>query len=1145
MSAYPKLKLAIQRIFFNRITVTAAIILVIYSLAGFFLAPYLVKRYVPRLAQEHLQCDAHIGEVRINPFVFTFQVDNFSLTETDGTPLTGFKRFFVDFEASSILRWAWTFRRIEFVEPTINVVIAPDGGLNFSRLVPKSSQPPKNGDVKPPRLMLFTLAVQSGEIALTDRRQSTPANVTIHPLNLELRDVSTLPERKGPYTLSATASDGGVIKWDGEIFLHPLRSSGSLAFDNIKADTLWQFFRDTFNLAPPGGRLALQSAYRVDLSQPEPHIALDDFGLRFSDLSLKLAGASAPFLELDDIDLGGGHFDLATRRAEVGHLSLDRGSVTAAVDPGKELNLQRIVKKAAGAGADASAPRTMVASERAADESHRPWQVRIAAVKVRGVALDYRDASRSPALEAGISTIGIDCDVNVEAAADKTDVIIGGIAADFDKIETGLAGAPEPAIRVDKISLADGAFDLGKRLLTFLRIGLDGGHIDLSRESDGAINLAALLAPAESGALKRGAEPYVVEDSPWQFGVNTIELAGFTAKVNDRTVKVDGPLLNLQPLNLRLSNVDGKSPTDFELDVKIREGGSVRVSGRADPAGPTIEARVNAADVALIPFQPYIAAVANVVMHSGLFSSAGLLRYGTKADGAEVAFDGGFNLSRLRLTESGSKETLLGWKALKTDQLTLRLKPDRLDIKELRLVSPTGKLVIGEDGSINLAKVIKPPKREPGAPARAASSSKGADGAFPVRIQKLSVDQGVLDFADLNLKPQFGTKINELKGSVIGASSAPDARAQVQLAGNVDEYGEAKIGGEINMFDPKSFTDIKMVFNNVEMMNLTPYSGKFAGRKIDSGKLSLDLAYKIDDGKLAGDNQIVVERLKLGDRMESPEAVNLPLDLAVALLEDADGVIDIGLPVSGDLNDPEFSFGHLVWKALANLITKVVTSPFRALAALAGGESENFDSVAFEPGAAALAPPQKEVLKKLAEALKKRPQLILEVQGRYSTEVDGLELKNLYLRRELSERLGATPETGEDPGPVDFSSPDTQRALEAMVAERFGTSTLKALKDEVKKQSAAAAAGTAQAKEKAPDPGRLSKELYARLVEKEPLPEAALTELAAARAQSIVVELTATGGVAPERVSLKNPEPVTSGEPATAKLFLVVAQKSP
>jgi flagellar motor protein MotB len=128
---------------------------------------------------------------------------------------------------------------------------------------------------------------------------------------------------------------------------------------------------------------------------------------------------------------------------------------------------------------------------------------------------------------------------------------------------------------------------------------------------------------------------------------------------------------------------------------------------------------------------------------------------------------------------------------------------------------------------------------------------------------------------------------------------------------------------------------------------------------------------------------------------------------------------------------------------------------------------------------------------------------------------------------------------------VDFSSPDTQRALEAMVAERFGTSTLKALKDEVKKQSAAAAAGTAQAKEKAPDPGRLSKELYARLVENEPLPEAALTELAAARAQSIVVELTATGGVAPERVSLKNPEPVTSGEPATAKLFLVVAQKSP
>jgi hypothetical protein len=168
----------------------------------------------------------------------------------------------------------------------------------------------------------------------------------------------------------------------------------------------------------------------------------------------------------------------------------------------------------------------------------------------------------------------------------------------------------------------------------------------------------------------------------------------------------------------------------------------------------------------------------------------------------------------------------------------------------------------------------------------------------------------------------------------------------------VDAYGTVKINGELNSADPKAFTDIGVVFRNLEMSSLTPYSGKFAGRKIDSGKLSMDLKYKVAQRQLVGDNQIIVERLVLGEKVESPEAMDLPLDLAIALLEDSNGVIDLGLPVKGDLDSPEFSFGAVVWKAFVNLLTKIVTSPFRALGAiLPGGEGEeSFDSVAFEPG---------------------------------------------------------------------------------------------------------------------------------------------------------------------------------------------------
>ena len=151
-----------------------------------------------------------------------------------------------------------------------------------------------------------------------------------------------------------------------------------------------------------------------------------------------------------------------------------------------------------------------------------------------------------------------------------------------------------------------------------------------------------------------------------------------------------------------------------------------------------------------------------------------------------------------------------------------------------------------------------------------------------------------------------------------------------------------------------------MVFNNIEMSNLTPYSGKFAGRKIDSGKLSLDLEYKIDNGQHEGDHKIVVDRIQLGENVDSPDATNLPLDLAIALMENTDGVIDIGLPVQGDLDDPKLSYGHLIGQALFNLITKIVTAPFRVLGGMIPGGADDLDTIAFEPGEYALQPPEKE-----------------------------------------------------------------------------------------------------------------------------------------------------------------------------------------
>jgi len=304
------------------------------------------------------------------------------------------------------------------------------------------------------------------------------------------------------------------------------------------------------------------------------------------------------------------------------------------------------------------------------------------------------------------------------------------------------------------------------------------------------------------------------------------------------------------------------------------------------------------------------------------------------------------------------------------------------------------------------------------------------------------------------------------------------------------------------------------------------------------------LKYFVENDKLKGDNQIVVERIELGQQVDSPEAVSLPLNLAIAILEDADGVIDIALPVSGDLADPKFSYGQLVWKAFTNLVKKIAAAPFRALGALLGGDSEKLDVIAFEKGSAELLPPEMEKLANLAQVLEKRPNLKLVVKGRYSEKKDGKALRAMQLKRYLAERQGLTLAPGENPGVLDFGDPAIQSVLEDVFTERYGTKTL----DEIKTAAEQAStedrekAETSNQETKIPDPAALWKKLYRRMVKDEPLAQTVLVQLGESRSRAIVQELLEKAGVPENRIAVKEPKALKPGKSARAKLTLEVLQ---
>jgi len=461
----------------------------------------------------------------------------------------------------------------------------------------------------------------------------------------------------------------------------------------------------------------------------------------------------------------------------------------------------------------------------------------------------------------------------------------------------------------------------------------------------------------------------------------------------------------------------------------------------------------------------------------------------------------------------------------------------------VRIVGVDAKVVVFKDRSVNLMKAVMvvPQAASAVAPA-AAQATTVADlkPVFPATIGRVAFEQGTVDFADQSLVLPFAAKVEDLTGVIQGLSTDRASRASVRLEGRVAEYGLARAEGSLNPFRPASFLDLNVVFRNVDMPPLSPYTATFAGRRIASGRLALDLQYKIDDGKLAGENRVVLEKFTLGERVKSPGALDLPLDLAVALLTDSDGKIDLAVPVHGSVNDPQFSYGHVIWQAIVNVLTRIVTAPFRALGALFGGGGESLESIAFDPGRATLLPPEREKLKRVAEALGKRPQLRVVAEGQYGP-ADRAALQRRDVELAVATRLGRAPAPGDLPDPVSVTDAKTQRALEALFGERQSEEALSKVVAETEKSRGKAVARVNAALALV-GRGSADREFYEallkRLTETAQVPDAALAQLAGARAHAVTEQLTAAFAVPAARAEARTA--AAAGE-ARVRLALDVA----
>jgi len=479
--------------------------------------------------------------------------------------------------------------------------------------------------------------------------------------------------------------------------------------------------------------------------------------------------------------------------------------------------------------------------------------------------------------------------------------------------------------------------------------------------------------------------------------------------------------------SLHYRYADGKlALSNANAQATLESGSHLTLRGALTAAPLDAQLTLEAKDLPLALAAPWLAERSAVRIAAGVLDAQGTLHLGKDA-----RYEGAASIRDARI--DGAQGELLAWQSLGTTDLRLGLAPFSLHADEMLARAPRANIVIAPDGKLNLA----------GALAAGGNGGNARPAARPaITIGRLRVENGRLDLADRTLAPPFATTVHDLAGALAGLSTAEDAPARVELNGRVGKYGDARVRGALEPVAPATRTNLELRLRNLALADFTPYAVKFAGYRIEAGQLSATLRYRVREGRLVGSNELEFDRLKLGEKVESAGALDLPMDLAVALLTDAQGRINLAVPVSGDLRDPQFDLGGLIAKALRNTLAKIVSAPFRALASLLGHDTAagELDHVSFDAGSSSLAPPEEEKLARIAEALVARPQLALSVRAGYDPQADTQALKRAAVLREVAKRAGYSAAAGAGaPAALDLRDAKVRRAAEGLYLAHVGT----------------------------------------------------------------------------------------------------------
>lgn len=591
---------------------------------------------------------------------------------------------------------------------------------------------------------------------------------------------------------------------------------------------------------------------------------------------------------------------------------------------------------------------------------------------------------------------------------DGTELVLDEASATLSSFAVTSAG-DEPLARLAQLQFNDTSLDLAQRSVRVGNVRSRGLEAWFSRDANGQLNWQAVL-PAQDDTAQAANTP-TDPNAAWRIRLPDVQLRDYQLHLTDKQPQT--------PVNLQLSSLDvdmtgfdsgDNSAFDLQIDTRVAEEGRLSAQGQARLDPPSMEMQVSAENIDLELAQAYIDPLVRMEIREGTLDTTADVQIDS-IEPFSLRVNGNAGIFALHVVDTVESRDLLKWERLQLNGIAY--SNEGISVERAQLLKPYARLIINQDLSTNVGNLII------GQPADDREDNKKTLG---VRIGAVDIQQGSINFADFSLQPNVALTVEELTGQIGTLDNQSATPAELSLAGQVDRYAPVRIEGSLTPFDPLNSLDVEASFKDIELTTLSPYARKFAGYRIRKGRLDLKLHYQIDDGVLEADNQVLLRDLQLGEQVESPSAVDVPVRLAVALLKDGQGNINITLPVQGDLSNPDFDIMPVIWQSFGNLLSRAATAPFRFIANLIGDEEDDLSQVIFTAGEADLDSQARQRLDNLARALKDRPALRLEVEGMSSPAADGPLVAQQRLERELSRRWqkvleqGQTPASDAEPG---------------------------------------------------------------------------------------------------------------------------------